>query len=75
VVIGMIAWSSWLNAPLVPFVARTPTTSNGTPAIVIVRPTAESAMPRSLAVVAPRTTTRSALSTLAWLKKLPWAMS
>ena len=61
---GTRIWSSWLVKPVPPLAWRMPTTVYGRPPIVIVVPTPVVAMPRSSAVVDPRTATRR-----------PWATS
>ncbi|TMC65601.1 MAG: hypothetical protein E6J17_01965 [Chloroflexi bacterium] len=60
---GMTTSSSvFWNVP-VPFAAKMPLISNGRPPIWIVLPMELGSSPRSVAVVAPRTTTRSCFST------------
>ncbi len=74
-VYGMRTWSSWLTGPVLPLACRIPTTSNGRPPIVIVEPIELAVRPRSSAVVAPRTASRSFASTAAPLSVEPCQMS
>ena len=63
--------SSGLSKPDPPFGWRIPITRNGRPSTEMSVPIAEASSPRSLAVVAPRTATRSPSSTAASVRKLP----
>ena len=57
VLIGMIAWSSSLVAPVDPDAASTPITSNGLPSTVIDCPTGSTGPNSSVAVLDPSTVT------------------
>ena len=72
---GIRTSSSGLWKPLPPLACMIPITRNGYPPMVISEPIAEAPSPRLSAVVAPRTATRSVLSSLAWFRNEPCHMS
>ena len=68
---GTRTWSSGFWNPVPPFGWRIPITSNGRPPIETVEPIDDASRPRSEAVVAPRTATRSPDSTEAGVRNEP----